>query len=168
MSSPCDNLQMFNVCIYLLPCIRLILYLSCGVSLELPQVEIIGDAYFCVSGCPDRREDHAEKMASAALELLAVIPKLCELANNKFDIRVGMHVGPVVAGVVGLKDPRYHVFGDSVALANHVSILSSQVRCICQVLTNPKTACTYTFVSSSNTDGKPRGGRESALLFYGL
>ena len=84
----------------------------------LYKVEIIGDAYFCVAGCPDPSPDHAYKMAKAAMELLALIPSLQEEAGTKFELRVGMHIGSVVGGVVGVSNPRYHVFGDSVAIAN--------------------------------------------------
>jgi adenylate cyclase len=84
----------------------------------LYKVEIIGDAYFCVSGCPDANPNHAANLANAALELIDSIPELQKLANTKFELRVGMHTGPVVGGVVGINNPRYHVFGDAVSLAN--------------------------------------------------
>ena len=55
-------------------------------------------------------------MALAAFEILATIPELQRLAGVDFELRVGIHCGPVVGGVVGVKNPRYHVFGQSVAL----------------------------------------------------
>jgi adenylate cyclase len=84
----------------------------------LYKVEIIGDAYFCVSGCPDGNPNHAANLVQAGLELIDAVPELQKLANTNFELRVGMHTGPVVGGVVGINNPRYHVFGDAVALAN--------------------------------------------------
>ena len=70
-------------------------------------MEIIGDAYFVVGGCPEESEDHAERCAAAALEMLEVMPVLREIANNDaIQMRVGIHCGPTIAGVVGTKDPR--------------------------------------------------------------
>ena len=43
---------------------------------------------------------------------------LQKLAGTAFELRIGMHVGPVVGGVVGINNPRYHIFGGAVALAN--------------------------------------------------
>jgi class 3 adenylate cyclase len=57
-------------------------------------------------------------MALAALELQASIPELQAIAGTKFQLRVGMHIGPVAGGVVGKRNPRYHVFGDAVSIAN--------------------------------------------------
>ena len=60
-----------------------------------------------LKGCPDTNENHAKLMAQAALEILNEIPTLQQMANSKFELRVGMHVGPVVGGVVGINNPRY-------------------------------------------------------------
>lgn len=81
------------------------------------KVEIIGDAYFSVAGCPATMPDHAERCAAAALEMLEYMPELRRLANADIRMRVGIHTGPLVAGVVGVKDPRYHLFGNTVNLA---------------------------------------------------
>ena len=83
------------------------------------KVEVLGDAFFVVGGCPVASVDHAERCANAALEMLAVIPTLRRfVGEDNLDMRVGLHTGPVVAGVVGHKDPRYHLFGATVPTAN--------------------------------------------------
>ena len=75
----------------------------------LYKVEVIGDAYYVVSGCPVERDpsDNAERCVDASLAMLRTIPRVCE--DTSVQIRVGIHAGPVIAGVVGVKDPRYHV-----------------------------------------------------------
>lgn len=84
----------------------------------LYKVEIIGDAYYVVSGCPDRVDDHARRLVHAAFDMLELMPQLREMTQSYIQIRIGIHTGPVVAGVVGRLDPRYHLFGSTVVEAN--------------------------------------------------
>ena len=76
---------------------------------DLYKVEVIGDAYYVVSGCPVVKSPvlNAESCVLAALAMLRTIPRVCD--DNSVQIRVGIHSGSVIAGVVGFKDPRYHV-----------------------------------------------------------
>uniref|UniRef100_A0A7S2IWT6 Guanylate cyclase domain-containing protein n=1 Tax=Zooxanthella nutricula TaxID=1333877 RepID=A0A7S2IWT6_9DINO len=92
------------------------------VNWSLYKVEIIGDAYFVSAGCPPSPgcEDitpgnWAMRAVEVALALQRALARVTE--NESLQMRVGLHTGSVVAGVVGKKGPRYHLFGAAVGYA---------------------------------------------------
>nr|XP_020501858.1 retinal guanylyl cyclase 2-like [Labrus bergylta] len=90
---------------------------------DVYKVETIGDAYMVASGVPNRNGNrHAAEMANMSLDILHCIGtfKMRHMPELKVRIRIGLHSGPVVAGVVGLTMPRYCLFGDTVNTASRM------------------------------------------------
>lgn len=85
---------------------------------EIEKIKTIGDAYLAVCGLPHAVEEHAIKTVSAAIEIRDfMVARKKEFPNKSFDVRIGIHSGPVVAGIVGVKKFAYDIWGDTVNTA---------------------------------------------------
>ena len=85
------------------------------------KIKTIGDAYMCAAGLPKPIPDHAERIVRAGLAMRDFVKTFAERRKAQglpaFEIRIGIHTGPVVAGVVGHKKFAYDIWGDTVNLA---------------------------------------------------
>jgi len=88
---------------------------------RVEKIKTVGDAYICVGGMPVLSFTHAEDTINAALEIRDFMLKRKREKEAKgeipFEIRIGIHTGPVVAGIVGVKKFAYDIWGDTVNLS---------------------------------------------------
>lgn len=92
------------------------------------RIKTIGDAYLAVCGMPERHENHAENMAKAALEIRQFLNERNEQNPIQWKIRIGLHSGKVVGGVVGVKKYIYDVFGDTINTTSRMESNSEPMR----------------------------------------
>jgi class 3 adenylate cyclase len=85
---------------------------------DIEKIKTIGDAYHAVSGLPLATPFHAEYVLDAALDIRDFInERIKQLGDRTFEIRIGIHSGSVVAGIVGVKKFTYDIWGDTVNTA---------------------------------------------------
>jgi class 3 adenylate cyclase len=112
---PWEVINMLNQLYCIMDCLAM--------KFNLFKVETIGDAYVCCSGLPDSDENHARNVANFAL----AVNHCCGLVKSPVDgkriqLRIGIHSGACASGVVGVTNPRYCVFGDTInTTARHES-----------------------------------------------
>src|SRR5690554_2692839 len=88
------------------------------------KIKTIGDAYMAAGGLPVPAQDSVKNTVLAGLEMLAIVSRRKNEMDSKgltsFEMRVGIHTGPVVAGIVGVKKFQYDLWGDTVNTASRV------------------------------------------------
>ena len=87
---------------------------------HLEKIKTIGDAYMVVGGLPVPRPDHAAASAEMALQMQETLAEYNAKAGVRLALRIGIHCGPVVAGVIGRKKFSYDLWGDTVNTASRM------------------------------------------------
>ncbi|MCP5482159.1 MAG: adenylate/guanylate cyclase domain-containing protein [Spirochaetales bacterium] len=86
----------------------------------LEKIKTIGDAYMVVGGLPVRSDDHVALVCRLGLEMLSEIKRIEAARTLGLNIRIGIHTGPVAAGVIGRKKFSYDLWGDTVNVASRM------------------------------------------------
>jgi adenylate cyclase len=86
----------------------------------LEKIKTIGDAYLVVGGLPEPLENHDSAIANMALDMQREIAKISRSDDKSFSLRIGIHCGSVVAGVIGSSKFAYDLWGDTVNVASRL------------------------------------------------
>ncbi|MGD9947705.1 MAG: adenylate/guanylate cyclase domain-containing protein [Desulfobulbus sp.] len=133
---------------------------------QCERMKTVGDAYLFVAGIPEPRIDHSRAAALTALEVITYLEARNQTSPQQWQVRIGLHSGPVVGGIVGTKKYIYDIFGDTVNIAARLESLSEPMRinvssAFCQGLGRE-------FVFSCPFDVEMKGkGRQSTCFLEG-
>jgi len=84
------------------------------------KIKTIGDAYMVAAGIPEPQSDHADRIAALAPRMLEAVSAIAEATDLKLQARIGVHTGPITAGVIGTHKFVYDVWGDTVNTASRM------------------------------------------------
>lgn len=94
----------------------------------LEKIQTVGDAYLAACGLPTIDPDHAKKCVLAAQRIIAFLENRNKTEAIKWNVRIGIHSGPITAGVIGKKKYSYDLFGDTINIAARIESASEPGR----------------------------------------
>jgi len=124
----------------------------------LEKIKTIGDAYLAVSGLPLKNENHANNAIHAALDILKFIERRKQENPNTLDIRIGIHSGNVIAGIIGVKKFAYDIWGDTVNTAARMEQASETGRINISEFTFQLVKDNFDFEPRGIVQAKGKGG----------
>ena len=128
------------------------------------KIKTIGDAYMVVAGLPTPRADHAAAIARLALEMQVVLATLAEDLGASVELRMGIHSGSVVAGVIGENKLAYDLWGDAVNVAARMEAHGLPGAIQVSAETHRRLGADFTFTPRGRIPIKGMGEMETFLL----
>ena len=123
----------------------------------LEKIKTIGDCYMAVGGLPEPQPDHAERVANAALEMLPALSRVSKWLDLPLKVRIGLHTGDAVAGVIGRQKFVYDLWGDTVNTASRMESHGVGDRIQCTERLYRLLGDRFTFVPRGDVDIKGKG-----------
>jgi adenylate cyclase len=128
------------------------------------KIKTIGDCYMIAAGVPAFRADHAEVIAQIALEIQQVVRRAEPFASRQLALRMGIHSGPVVAGIIGRKKFVYDLWGDTVNTASRLESHGKAGKIQISAETYQRLRSKYRCVSAGAVELKGRGPVDAFYL----
>jgi class 3 adenylate cyclase len=123
----------------------------------LEKIKTVGDAYMTAGGMPDRSSGHCAAVAEMALEMLDRVRALGAELGDDLKVRIGIHTGPAIAGVIGTRKLFYDVWGDTVNIASRMESNGSAGRIQVTEEARSVLGAAYTFERRGVVDVKGKG-----------
>ena len=123
----------------------------------LEKIKTLGDAFMVAGGMPEAQPDHAERVARMALDMQAETARFSAEMGEKVELRIGIHSGPVVAGVIGTRKPFYDVWGDTVNIAARLETFGTNGKIQVTAETKDRLDGAFDFSERGQVDIKGKG-----------
>jgi adenylate cyclase len=131
---------------------------------SIEKIKTTGDCYIAASGLPLPREDHASAAAEMALAMLDVVRGFRTPEGESIQLRIGLHTGSLVAGVIGRKKFTYDIWGDTVNMASRLEAYGVPGRVQVSAATYAHLNSAYLFQPQGRVQVKGKGVTEAFLL----
>ncbi len=125
---------------------------------RIEKIKTVGDSFMAAGGLPVPNSTHAENVVNAALEMRDFIARRnAEGSGKSMQVRIGVHTGPVVAGIVGLKKFQYDIWGDTVNTASRMESAGEPGRVNVSQTTYEIIKDKFEFISRGEVEAKGKG-----------
>ena len=128
------------------------------------KIKTIGDAYMVVAGIPEAQSDHAIRIATLGLNMIHAVDAIAKATDLKLRARIGIHTGPIVAGVIGTHKFAYDVWGDTVNTASRMESHSVPGRIQVSAATRLALGDRFDFERRGTIEIKGKGMMETFFL----